>query len=61
MNGLEELKKKLSDIETQSLAWEGCGPTFTVSDIMDLIDSIEFAQNPSQKGRKNDKDRNVNE
>ena len=41
MNVLEELKKKIADIETQSLAMEGCRPTFTVSDIMDLIDSVE--------------------
>lgn len=45
MNILEELKKKLSDIEIQNLAMEGCSPTFTVSDIMDLIDSVELAQN----------------
>ena len=45
MNGLKELKKKLSDIEIQNLAMEGCSPTFTVSDIMDLIDSVELAQN----------------
>lgn len=41
MSVLEELKKKISDIETWSLAMDGCGPTFTVSDIMDLIDSVE--------------------
>lgn len=41
MSILEELKKKLSDIEIQNLAMEGCSPTFTVSDIMDLIDSVE--------------------
>lgn len=41
MSVLEELKKKISDIETQSLAMEGCRPTFTVSEIMDLIDSVE--------------------
>lgn len=41
MSILEELKKKIADIETQSLAMEGCRPTFTVSEIMDLIDSVE--------------------
>lgn len=41
MSVLEELKKKISDIETQSLAMDGCRPTFTVSEIMDLIDSVE--------------------
>lgn len=49
MNGLEELKKKLSDIEIQNLAMEGCGPTFTVSDIMDLIYSIESAHMSNRK------------
>lgn len=44
MNVLEELKRKIADIETQSLAMEGCRPTFTVSEIMDLIDSVELAQ-----------------
>lgn len=41
MSVLEELKKKIADIETQSLAMDGCRPTFTVSEIMDLIDSVE--------------------
>jgi len=41
MNILEELRKKIADIETQSLAMDGCRPTFTVSEIMDLIDSVE--------------------
>ena len=41
MSILEELKKKLSDIEIQNLAMEGCSPTFTVSEIIDLIDSVE--------------------
>ena len=45
MSILEELKKKIANIETQSLAMDGCRPTFTVSEIMDLIDGVELAQN----------------
>jgi len=45
MNILEELRKKIADIETQSLAMDGCRPTFTVNEILDLIDSVELVQN----------------
>lgn len=36
----EELKKKIRDIETQSLAMDGCSPSFSVSDILSIIDSV---------------------
>lgn len=44
MDILRELKKKIADIDAQTLAMEGCSPAFTVSEIMDLIDSMESAQ-----------------
>ena len=40
MQAFEELKKKIKDIETQSLAMDGCSPSFSVSDILSIIDSV---------------------
>lgn len=51
MSVLEELKKKISDIETQSLAMDGCRPTFTVSEIMDLIDSVESGKQKAESAQ----------
>ena len=40
MQAFEELKKKIKDIETQSLAMDGCSPSFSVNDILSIIDSV---------------------
>lgn len=40
MQAFEELKKKIRDIETQSLAMDGCSPSFSVNDILSIIDSV---------------------
>lgn len=46
----DELKKKIRDIETQSLAMDGVSPTFSVTDILSIIESVEKSIKDAEKG-----------